>query len=31
MNYVHVGRTHVEDAWVAGQARAAQRLKGLLS
>ena len=29
MNYVHVHRTHVEDAWVAGQQRAAQRLKGL--
>jgi site-specific recombinase XerD len=30
MNYVHVHRTHVEDAWAAGQDRAAQRLKGLL-
>lgn len=30
MNYVHVHRTHVEDAWVAGQQRAAQRLKGLI-
>lgn len=29
MNYVHVHRTHVEDAWVAGQQRAAGRLKGL--
>ncbi|MGI8305820.1 tyrosine-type recombinase/integrase [Saccharopolyspora hattusasensis] len=29
MNYVHVHRTHVEDAWLAGQQRAAQRLKGL--
>ena len=29
MNYVHVHRTHVEDAWLAGQDRAAQRLKGL--
>lgn len=29
MNYVHVHRTHVEDAWIAGQERAAQRLKGL--
>jgi integrase/recombinase XerD len=29
MNYVHVHRTHVEDAWVAGHERAAQRLKGL--
>jgi integrase/recombinase XerD len=31
MNYVHVHRTHVEDAWIAGQQRAAHRLKGLLS
>jgi site-specific recombinase XerD len=30
MNYVHVHRTRVEDAWVAGQQRAAQRLKGLM-
>jgi integrase/recombinase XerD len=30
MNYVHVHRTHVEDAWIAGQQRAAQRLEGLL-
>jgi integrase/recombinase XerD len=30
MNYVHVHRTHVEDAWIAGQQRAAHRLKGLL-
>jgi integrase/recombinase XerD len=29
MNYVHVHRTHVEDAWIAGQDRAAGRLKGL--
>ncbi|KAB8192864.1 tyrosine-type recombinase/integrase [Nonomuraea phyllanthi] len=29
MHYVHVHRTHVEDAWLAGQARAAARLKGL--
>ena len=28
MNYIHVHRTHVEDAWVAGQQRAADRLKG---
>jgi integrase len=27
--YVHVHRTHVEDAWVAGQQRAADRWKGL--
>lgn len=31
MHYIHVHRTHVEDAWVAGQQRAADRLKGLLS
>ena len=30
MNYIHVQRTHVEDAWIAGQQRAAQRLEGLL-
>ncbi len=29
MNYVHVPGTHVEDAWIAGQKRAAERLKGL--
>jgi integrase/recombinase XerD len=29
MNYIHVHATHVEDAWVAGQQRAARRLKGL--
>src|ERR1039457_2367092 len=29
MNYVHVSGTHVEDAWIAGQKRAAERLKGL--
>lgn len=28
MNYIHVHRTHVEDAWIAGQQRAAQRLTG---
>lgn len=28
LHYVHVHRTHVEDAWVAGQQRAAERLKG---
>ncbi len=27
--YVHVHGTHVEDAWVAGQQRAANRWKGL--
>lgn len=30
MNYIHVHRTHVEDAWLAGLDRAAQRLKGLM-
>ena len=30
MHYIHVHRTHVEDAWIAGQQRAAQRLEGLL-
>jgi len=30
MNYIHVHATHVEDAWIAGQQRAAGRLKGLL-
>jgi integrase/recombinase XerD len=30
MGYVHVHRTHIEDAWIAGQQRAAERLKGLL-
>ncbi|MEU2873491.1 site-specific integrase [Streptomyces olivoreticuli] len=29
MRYVHVLQTHVEDAWVAGQQRAAVRLEGL--
>jgi site-specific recombinase XerD len=29
MNYIHVHATHVEDAWTAGQQRAADRLKGL--
>ena len=29
MNYIHVHATHVEDAWLAGQQRAASRLKGL--
>ena len=27
--YIHVHGTHVEDAWVAGQQRAADRWKGL--
>ena len=31
LNYVHVHRTRIEDAWVAGQQRAANRLEGLLS
>lgn len=30
MRYVHVHRTRVEDAWVAGQERAARRLGGLI-
>jgi site-specific recombinase XerD len=30
MKYIHVHRTRVEEAWVAGQQRAAQRLEGLL-
>ncbi len=29
MNYIHVHKTHIEDAWIAGQQRAASRLKGL--
>ena len=29
MNYIHVHATHIEDAWIAGQQRAADRLKGL--
>jgi site-specific recombinase XerD len=31
LNYVHVPGTHIEDAWIAGQQRAAANLKGLLS
>jgi site-specific recombinase XerD len=31
MNYIHVHRTHVEDAWIAGQQRAAEKLAGLSS
>ena len=30
MRYIHVHRTRIEDAWVAGQERAATRLEGLL-
>jgi site-specific recombinase XerD len=30
MRYVHVHREHVEQAWLAGQARAAGRLEGLV-
>lgn len=30
MRYVHVHRTHIEDAWAQGEKRAAQRLEGLL-
>ncbi|MGJ6966951.1 tyrosine-type recombinase/integrase [Streptosporangium sp. G11] len=29
MKYIHVHRTHIEEAWLAGQQRAADRLKGL--
>jgi hypothetical protein len=29
MRYVHVHRTHIEDAWLRGQQRAAGRLGGL--
>jgi site-specific recombinase XerD len=29
MHYIHVQRTHIEDAWSAGQQRAAARLEGL--
>jgi integrase len=29
MQYVHVLGTHIEDSWIAGQQRAAARLKGL--
>jgi hypothetical protein len=28
MNYVHVHRTHIEDAWITGQDRAAARGEG---
>jgi site-specific recombinase XerD len=31
LNYVHVHRTRIDDAWIAGQQRAAGRLEGLLS
>jgi len=30
MNYIHVQSTHIEDSWVSGQQRAADRLKGLV-
>ncbi len=30
MNYVHVPGTHIEDAWISGQQRAAARLTGLV-
>jgi hypothetical protein len=30
-DYVHVHRTRIDDAWIAGQQRAAERLEGLLS
>jgi integrase/recombinase XerD len=29
MNYIHVHASHIEDAWITGQQRAAGRLKGL--
>jgi site-specific recombinase XerD len=31
MRYVHVHATHVEEAWMAGQERAARRLNGLMA
>jgi site-specific recombinase XerD len=31
LNYVHIHRTRIDDAWIAGQQRAAERLEGLLS
>jgi site-specific recombinase XerD len=31
MKYIHIHRTHIEDAVLAGQERAARRLEGLLS
>ena len=30
MNYIHVHASHIEDAWITGQQRAADRLKGLV-
>jgi site-specific recombinase XerD len=30
MNYIHVQATHIEDAWITGQQRAADRLTGLV-
>ncbi|WP_328847999.1 tyrosine-type recombinase/integrase [Streptomyces sp. NBC_00258] len=30
MRYIHVHRTRVEDAWVAGHERAARQLEGLV-
>jgi hypothetical protein len=30
MRYVHVHRSRIEDAWIAGQRRAATRLEGLV-
>lgn len=30
LNYVHVHHTRIDDAWIAGQQRAAERLEGLL-
>lgn len=31
MQYVHVHRSRIEDAWIAGQERAAKRLEGLIA
>jgi site-specific recombinase XerD len=30
MKYVHVHRSRIEDAWIAGQKRVAARLEGLM-
>jgi site-specific recombinase XerD len=30
LNYVHVHRTRIEEAWIDGQRRATGRLEGLL-
>ncbi len=31
MQYVHVQRTWIEEAWIAGSVRAAKRLEGLMT